>query len=736
MPRFPLTLAAAVLLLTATACGPNLCERADAAAAGKAGSCTSALPLPGTGCSAALSACTDAERKQLEAWVACVEALPTCAPLTEADWVAARDACFAPLSSLGAGCKDGLFGSALPGTPDGGPAPVTRSPDTDGRGALDLVAVADESTIALAWSATQPGEVAGWEVHSVDGSGVSVPMEAVSAPGQRTLSLTGLPAGTLRSYWVVGVDGVGNVALGQPRQAPGAADAGTGCAGPADCPDTQVCDLGTCRVLSCQGAAGSCPAGYGCSGSTSTCVRVTDPDAGVPTSPDAGAPVQGEQPRPFVSERRSATTGDAGFSERVVSDFAADQDPVVAALDSARQVVVVQQGGQLFSHATADRGARWTVSLLDGIGQRAQLAWNRESGMLFACYQVGTFVRVRVSSSGGLGWDPGAVDVSYPAPGDGSPAPVVKDCDIAPWTEGRALLVTAEPDGLYVRTVGKDLSLADKQPAYGNESPAGGTSTVFAAERPSLDTDPGKSLVHVVFTGTRNLLAGGTDKDVYGVYRDPAKTGAQFSGRKRLTLGSLGSQGQNLVQDHAQVAVQPGTGRAVAVFQSEEPGASGTAPFQAVYVAMFGLNPQLPDWASGSDLSVFVKDNVGNFLVLPDRPAVGGAWDAVSPAVAILPSGRVTVAFSAGAQGQPGFPYAVGFSFDAISQVGTAAGKGWFLPPAVKVSTAAVVDFGNSPKLAGPVLAADGQVSTYLGYIEGVGGGAAVANRTLLYARP
>ncbi|MBM4378776.1 MAG: hypothetical protein FJ086_05670 [Deltaproteobacteria bacterium] len=736
MPRTTLTLASAVLLFTATACGPNLCEKADAAAAGKAGTCSSALPSLGSGCAAALSACSEADRKQLEAWVACVGALPTCAPLGESDWVAARDACYAPLASLGATCKDGLFGSALPGTPDGGPAPVTRSPDTDGRGALDLVVAADESNMALAWTAAQPGQVAGWEVHSVDGSGASVPMEAVSAPDARTFSVTGLSAGTLRSYWVVGVDAQGNVAFGRPPQAAGATDAGSGCKGPAECPETQVCDLGTCRVLSCRGGTGSCPGGYGCSATTATCVRQPGAGAGVPTSSDAGTPAQGEQARPFISERRSATTGDAGYAERVVSDFAADQDPALAALDSARQAMVLQQGGQLFSHATADRGARWTVSLLDAIGQRAHLAWNRESGALFACYQVGTFVRVRVSSTGGMGWDPGAVDVSYPAPGDGSPAPVVKDCDIAPWTEGRALLVTAEPDGLYVRTVGRDLSLSDKQPAYANESPAGGVSTVFAAERPSIDTDPAKSIVHVVFTGSRNLLAGGTDKDVYGVYRDPAKTGAQFSSRKRLTLGSLGSQGQNLVQDHAQVAVQPGTGRAVAVFQSEEPGASGTAPFQSVYVAMFGLNAQLPDWASGSDLSVFVKDNVGNFLVLPDRPAVGSAWDAVSPAVAVLPSGQITVAFSAGAQGQPSLPYAVGFSFEAVSQVGTAAGKGWFVPPAVKVAGAAVVDFGNSPRLAGPVLAADGQLSTYLGYIEGVGSGASLPNRLLLYARP
>jgi len=736
MLRTALTLTSAVLMLTAAGCGPNLCEKAESAAAGKAGTCGSTLPVPGNSCPAALSACSDAERKQLETWVTCVGALPTCAPLTETDWVSARDACFAPLASLGTSCRDGLFGSALPGTPDGGPAPVTRSPDTDGHGALDLVVVADDSTLALAWTATQPGQVAGWEVHSVDGSGVSVPMESVAAPGQRTFSVTGLAAGTQRSYWVVGVDALGNVALGQLPQPVGTADAGTGCAGAADCPDTQVCDLGTCRVLSCQGGTGTCPGGYGCSGSTSTCVRLSDADGGVPMTADAGTPAQTEQPRPFISERRSATTGDAGFTESVVSDFAADQDPVLAALDSARQVMVVQQGGQLFSHATSDRGARWTVSVLDAIGQRAQLAWSRGSGALFACYQVGTFVRVRVSTSDGQAWDPGAVDVSYPAPGDGSPAPVVKDCDIAPWTEGRALLVTAEPDGLYVRTVGKDLSLSDKQPVFANENPAGGVSTVFAAERPSIDTDPGKSTVHVVFTGSRNLLAGGTDKDVYGVYRDPAKTGTQFSGRKRLTLGSLGSQGQNLLQDHAQVAVEPGTGRAVAVFQSEEPGASGAAPFQSVYVAMFGLNPSLPDWASGSDLSVFVKDNVGNFLVLPDRPAVGSPWDAVSPGVAILPSGRITVAFSAGIQGQASFPYAVGFSFDAISQVGTAAGKGWFLPPAVKVSPAAVVDFGNSPRLTGPVLAADGQLSTYLGYIEGVGGGAAIPNRLLLYARP
>jgi hypothetical protein len=111
-------------------------------------------------------------------------------------------------------------------------------------------------------------------------------------------------------------------------------------------------------------------------------------------------------------------------------------------------------------------------------------------------------------------------------------------------------------------------------------------------------------------------------------------------------------------------------------------------------------------------------------------------WDAISPGIAFQPAGRATVVFSAGPQGQPRHPYAVGFSFDAVSQVGAAAGKGWFTGAAVRLSQAAVVDFGNSPRRAGPVLAADGQLSTYAGFIEGVGAGATFANRLLVYARP
>jgi hypothetical protein len=728
----------ALCLAALTGCGPNLCEKSSAATAGKSGSCNAALAGLGNSCSEGISSCSDAEKKTLEALVSCLDALPVCSPVGESAWIAARDACYAKAQSLGATCRDTLFGSALPGVPDGGPAYVPRSPDTDGSGNVDLVAVGDADGIALAWSTRQPGSVAGWEIHSVDGAGASVPMQELSDGESRTFLLSGLGADVERSVWVVGVDTLGNVAVGVPAQSGGTADAGTGCAGAMDCTYAQVCDLGTCRTLACQGGGqGSCPSGYACDPNARVCVRVLDTDGGVPTAADAGTPApQGEQARPFVSERRTARTGAGGFGEpRTASDFPADQDPEIAALDSARQVMLVQQAGQLFSHATKDRGASWSVTTLDAIGQRAHLAWAQDTGQLYACYQVGTGVRVRTSSNGGLTWDRGAAEVTADSAGGGTPG-MVRDCDIAPWSEGRALLVTTEPEGLFVRTVDAQLNLGERLPAFPNESSTGGVSTVFAAEQPSIATDPSKSIVHVVFTGTRNLIAGGTDKDVYGVYRDPAKTGGTFSTRQRLTLGAVGSQGQNLLQDHPQVAVEPGSGRAIAAFQSEEPGANGATPFKTVYVAMFGLNAASPGWATGSDLTVFVKDNVGNHLVMTERPAVGAPWDAITPAVAITPGGKAVVSFAAGPQGQPASAWAVGFSFAAQSQVGTAAGKGWFLPPAKRLGGAPVVNFSNTPKGAGPVAAADGQLSTYVGYIEGVGGGASTPASLLVVSSP
>ena len=727
----------ALALLVLAGCGPNLCESAATASAGKTGDCNAALAGLGNACNTALSACSDADRKSLQSLVDCIGALPVCSTVTEASWITARDACYAPASGLTAACREGLLGSAQPGVPDGGPVYIPRSPDTDGTGNVDLVAVGDEDGIALAWRTKQPGTVAGWEIHWVDGAGASVPMEALSDGERRTHLLAGLGPNVERSVWVVGVDSLGNVAMGIPPKAPEAADAGAGCSGAMDCPEMQVCDLGTCRTLPCQGGGqGSCPAGYACEPNASVCVRVVDGDGGVPVALDAGQPAPlGEPSRPFVSERRTAHTGDAGFSEpRTVSDFAADQDPEVAALDSARQVMLVQQAGQLFSHATQDRGATWSVATLDAIGQHGHLAWARDTGQLYACYQVGTGVRVRTSRTGGASWEPGAADVVLGA--DGGTPGLVRDCDIAPWSEGRALLVTAEPGGLFLRTVDAQLNVGEPQAVYLDESSTGGVTTVFAAEQPSIATDPANSVVHVVFTGTRNLIAGGTDKDVYGVYRDPARTGANFSPRQRLTLGALGSQGQNLLQEHPQVAVMPGSGRALAVFQSEEPGVSGASPYKTVYVALFGLNPQAPAWATGSDLTVFVKDNVGNFLVMAERPAVGASWDATTPAVAVTPTGKAVVSFAAGPQGQPASAWAVGFSFDAQSQVGTAAGKGWFLPPARRVGSAPVASFGNSPKMAGPVACSDGQLSTYVGYIEGVGPGAATPASLLMVPRP
>ena len=153
-----------------------------------------------------------------------------------------------------------------------------------------------------------------------------------------------------------------------------------------------------------------------------------------------------------------------------------------------------------------------------------------------------------------------------------------------------------------------------------------------------------------------------------------------------------------------------------------------------MYLALFskvGTNPW--SWATGSDLNIFARGTANTYIVLTDRPPTGTQWNAISPSVAFTGHNRGLLTFGASVAGTPSNIYVVGFSFDTNSPIG---GKGWFLPPAQKVSNIPLVDLGNTPKRGGPVISGDAQISSYVLFIEGVGIGAQTPNRPLMLARP
>ena len=124
-----------------------------------------------------------------------------------------------------------------------------------------------------------------------------------------------------------------------------------------------------------------------------------DADGGVEPEEDAGTVVEGKR---LVSELVEVTTHVPTFSaSKPITEFAPDNAPSAAALDTARQVLLMQQESGIYAHETRSRGQRFAGHLVDPLGSDAHVAWQPSNQRLYACYTVGLGVRVRRSFDGG-----------------------------------------------------------------------------------------------------------------------------------------------------------------------------------------------------------------------------------------------------------------------------------------------------------------------------------------------
>ncbi|MBI3185757.1 MAG: hypothetical protein HYZ28_26770 [Myxococcales bacterium] len=764
--------ALASAVLAGCNCGGGLCDRSEsldmAKKAGECGGQSGKVLGPKAQCTQSVTACSGADQAALSSMLDCLEKLPTCTQDQAASWSASRQSCFDRASSISESCKSAVFGGVLPGQdagPDGGEdagVDAGRQPMTDGGGAIELIAVADETDFAIAWTARQKGAVAQWEVNSENAIGIRYP--EVLVPGARLgLEDRDAGAGVKKGFFVVGLSSTGEVVLGEPEVSDaGRPDAG-GCSGPLDCPVDRVCNLGSCQVQACVPPnSDTCPGGYLCNAVTARCVRVFGLDGGVT---DAGSALDGGdgRRRPFISEMVTLSTGSPSFGPEVfVSRFPVTRNgPEVVAIDSARQYVAMEQENQLFGHLTVNRGKDFVQNdvlqtfNIDTIGSRVKLVWLPGNRSLLACYNVGLGVRVRRSFDLGRTW-PDVLDVSNPDPQDGGTPVLIQDCDLAPWRDNKAIMVTKDGDDLAVRVV-TDVPFGVAAPEVAFVSSGADAGNIFNPERAAIATAPEDYVVHVGFTGSR-VVATGTDTEVYAVYRDSSSAGV-FGQPMRINESSV-TPGNPMPQDHVALAVEPkracqkdadcGAGigcnlsakvcskrRAIAAFGSLE--SVGALTYSVVYVSLW--NPNVKAWGTGSDLSIFAKNSTGTaYLVLPGRQ-INEGWDAFAPSLATTPSGRVFLSFLAGperaAAAADYHPYLVGFDFDKDSPLANA--KGWYLAPAKRAGTTRAVDpamGGNAVPPTWGSLAADSQLSVYLGFVEGIGPMSDERNRAVMVSWP
>ncbi|MHB8872397.1 MAG: hypothetical protein ACYC8T_01800 [Myxococcaceae bacterium] len=731
--------------LLLAACGSPVCDKNENLDWGaKQGDCGgSASPVLGarSACSEDLGACSGGDNNTLQSLLDCLSKLPVCASAEAASWSASRQACFDGAGGLSESCKSAFFEGGFPGQDagvDAGEPDAGRQPITDGGGALNLVVVADETDFALAWTSSQKGQVSQWEVHSANAAGLKYP-EASVPGGSWTLNDPDAGQGVKKTFFVAGLNAAGEVVMGQLAVTDaGASDAG--CAGPLDCVPQKVCNLGACAEQSCQ-TSNTCPGGYLCETVAQRCERIFGVDSGVP---DAGGPSDAgsERPMPFVSDLVTATTAAPGFSPEIYVSPFIGRNPAMVAIDSARQYVALEQESQLYGHLSIKRGADYPLaglrrpSQIDSIGTHVKLAYNAGSGTLYACYNVGTAVRVRRSRDLGHTWGgpTEAVDIANDIPTDGGVAPIIQDCDIAPWRDGKAMLVMVDDSNLVVRTVNDSLSLDPPEVAFMSSGADGGIN-IFNPQRPVIATLPGDFAVHVGFTATRALPppSSGMDTEVYALYRDQTTT--VFTPAVRINETGVGT-GNPFPQDHVALATDPVTKRAVAAFTSLE--SQGAANYNVIYVSIF--DKATKRWGTGSDLSLFHQNvTKTEYMVIPARPS-NSTWDAFSPTFAVTPSGKMFLSFLAGDQlvgaGPDYHAYVVPFSFSATSPVGA---KGWYLPPAKKLGATKVVDPAGSGSAALPTRtasAADSQLSVYTVYIEAMGPAGDEANRAIMVTRP
>ncbi len=721
------------LVVVLSGCAGNPCDRnAQVDYARKASACeataTAFLGDPAA-CGAALKGCSGGDQSALVSALDCLDRLPACALESQASWVGSRDACTKPLVSLSAACRAGF--SFLPGLdapPDAGLWPAD-----DGGNGVELIGVADETSFAFAWSTVQPAPVASWVLSSVDEAGVREDLPVWSAS---TSSLLLSDAGAPRRWFLAGLDTSGAVALGvvDAGTPPPTSDAGAAeCHRQLDCGVDLVCDLGACVTLACGGDASVCPQGFSCP--VDHCVR-TESDAGVadaglpPPVADAGPP---PRPLPCVSQSVPLSRGVPGVSPTVSLGAFAGRRADVAALDSARVVAVLEQEGQIVAHFSSRRGRDFgsdvgTAGPVDTLGTRPKVTWNPESRAIFTCYTVGNGVRVRVSLDEGKSWGDGAATIEP----DAGVSSFISDCDLAPWKNGGALLVTVDQDALVVRTIGTGLTVGAPEIAMRSQPP--GPTGVWEPVHPAIATLPADGLVHITFTGTRQLSNGNADTEILGVFRSPAS--GVFSPPLFLKpgFGAIPS-GTSLPQDWSTVVIEPRSKRALAAYVSQE----GATSSNSVYVAVW--NPATHTWGTGSDLSVFAVDSRDNVTtILFPQKQVNEVWDAFSPSLSVLPTGRLFLAFVAGPRpvryGDYRF-YAVGFDLDTVSPVSN--GKGWFIPPVKALSaTRVLAPAGASTVPLEPVAASacDGQLSLVGVFAEGLGADGESPARVLFSTSP
>ncbi len=716
----------AAVACVASGCAKTVCDRAeDFDPPSKTGDCQAVGKALGARCGAALDACGEDDRKALDALVDCLEALPVCASADEAGWRAQYDGCYqAARAQLSEACAQRLSDHGFPPADAGsGPVDAGRQPEN---GAVTLVAVGDEDKVAFAWTSSRLGQVHQWELNvDVEAPGGATRLPEVLIPASaQTRDESGVPLSAPRGYFIAGLTPTGQVAVGVPI----VEDAGTqsGCRSSLDCADDQVCSLGTCQIQACTSTSQNCPGGYACNASISRCTRVSIADAGANAGPLDGG-VAG--PLPMISERVWVRTGDAGYSTQVFVTPTAGREPDVVAFDSARQYVALEQNTQLLGHLTLKRGADYPLgaerqpSQIDTIGTRVRLAYVSDGEVLYACYNVGNGVRVRRSRDFGRTWGSSseAIDFVNPPTSDGGFPARMRDCDVAPWLSGGAMLVLVDGDTLVVHTVDSNL-VASAPTVVLQSSEPGVDPNLFNPERPAIATLPSAQLVHIGFTASRKTQQGNFDQDVYGIFRDAA--GGAFTSPSRMNAGLA------YPQDHVALAVDPKTQRGIAAFTSMEDAAG--QPYSTVYVALFDNASKT--WGTGSDLSVFTRAQQSLvYDVIPERPTTE-AWNAFSPNLAVTPAGKIFLSFAAGlSQGVPSYQvWSVRFDLTAKN------GLGWFVPPAKRVGSGRVAD---SKSVSGPpatwtAMAADGQLSVYVVGLEATGLSGTDPGRALFWARP
>ncbi|MEW5738069.1 MAG: hypothetical protein AB1938_04030 [Myxococcota bacterium] len=739
MNRTLLVVALSCAALALAGCSTSLCDRnAQLDLAKKAGDCTGVptSPLLGSAssCSMKISSCSSADQESLTRALDCIEKLPVCSASSRDAYLLSLGACTDPLESLSQPCLDAFFMGVPPGEDggiDAGQIDAGPQPINDGGNGVVLIAVADESAYAFAWSTRQPGDVAVWQLIGSDTAGVRDPEQDLG-PGSLSDYLipdSGLvipDAGpTSHRYFLVGRDTNGEIVSGN-------LDAGTGtdagmamCQRSTDCPVDRVCDLGQCKTQTCMTGSTTCPAGYQCL--SLVCTRTTSDGGGFDAGfvrPDAGTI---DRALPFVSNEVTLTSGPAVFTSDINLGGFPARRPSITGIDTARVFVSLEQEATLVAHASSQRGKDFsndalTSFPLDTVGTRARTTYNPDSKLTFACYNVGRGVRVQRSSDFGRTW--GVAATTIEPFDDGGLSSTIQDCDIAPWKNGGAIMVTVEDDTLAVRTISTGLSVDTPVTAFAS-NPSG----YFSPAHPAIATLPSDSIVHVTFTALRTVGGGTQDLEAVGVYRDG-------------TLGAF-TQAQSLVgipvanaQDWTSVAVDPKSKRALGAFVSVEPG-PGAAPVSTVYAAMW--NPTNKQWVSGPDLSVFASQQ-NTTLLFPNKSPATDVWFAFSSSVAILPSGKAWLSFVVGPRTGTTGDYkmvAVPFDFDATSPLST--GKGWFVPPVTYVSDIRVFDPRGSvsnPQPPVSALSADRQLSIYGAFIEGLGLNGEIEGRAIFFSRP